>query len=201
MLKVRPCWIMPGSADSCCATVWSRSTRPQGAQWWENLKEFSEDDLITVQKDVKPQIEEIWSQHKPTMFWLEFISDYRFNFLFQTIHSRPCSISHAHACRMHINDQSEWDVVPNLVSLWNGRQQISGSALLRKSWTSSSTFHKSTRVPNTPEVRLCGCYRNPASNDSRKAMQTFLVNRSQSVTVLLRLPNGSLQASVNHHWP
>ena len=62
MLKVRPCWIMPGSADSCCATVWSRSTRPQGAQWWENPREFSEDDLITVQKDVKPQIEGIWSQ-------------------------------------------------------------------------------------------------------------------------------------------
>ena len=34
MLKVRPCWIMPGSADSCCATVWSRSTRPQGEHFW-----------------------------------------------------------------------------------------------------------------------------------------------------------------------
>lgn len=71
----------------------------------------------------------------------------------------------------------------------------------------TANHRNGTRVPNTPEVRLCGCHRNPASNDSRKVMQNFLVNRTQSVTVLLNFkycqtdPNGLLQASVNHHWP
>ena len=149
MLKVRPCWIMPGSADSCCATVWSRSTRPQGAQWWENLKEFSEDDQTANRRNLKP-----------TMFWLEFISDCRFNFSFKRSHSRPCSISHADACRTHINNQLEWDVVPHLVSLWNGRQQITGVVLLIKYKEIMNKLinlpqkYKSTQHPWSSAMRL-----------------------------------------------
>lgn len=149
MLKVRPCWIMPGSADSCCATVWSRSTRPQGAQWWENLKEFSEDDFHRCTKGRQTANRR---NLKPTMFWLEFISDCRFNFLFQRSHSRRCSISRADACRKHINNQSEWDVVPNLVSLWNGRQQITRMVLLKL--INLPQKYKSTQHPWSSAMRL-----------------------------------------------